>query len=340
MRTLGSRRQQGRRSSLLQRLHPGTTLLVFLIFPLISSGTVAQEKMLKPLRGVHRILFLGDSITHLGGYVDEIDLYLFTHFPDTKPDVINLGLPSETLSGLSEEGHAGGAFQRPDLHERLLRALDKVKPDLVVACYGMNDGIYYPFGRDRFRKFQDGYRKLESAVKQRKVSFWVFTPAPFDPLPLQGKTLPPGLTSYPSGTPYVGYDQVLESYSVWLVLLRKAGWNVIDLHGALLAHVNARRENVPGFTLSPDGVHPNALGHHLMAKAILRAWGARDKDAIEPNQEMLALVRERQNILKDAWLTEVGHKRPGMNKGMPLEQAQQKAAELEAKIRSSLRLRE
>src|SRR2546425_2764856 len=38
-------------------------------------------------------------------------------------EFLNLGLPSETVSGLSEEGHAGGQFPRPDLLERLARVL-------------------------------------------------------------------------------------------------------------------------------------------------------------------------------------------------------------------------
>ena len=66
------------------------------------------------------------------------------------------GLPSETVSGLSEPGHAGGAFPRPDLHERLERVLEQTRPDLIVACYGMNDGIYHPFTEARFEKYQAG----------------------------------------------------------------------------------------------------------------------------------------------------------------------------------------
>ena len=50
--------------------------------------------------------------------------------------------PAESLS---EPGHAGGAFPRPELYERLERVLERAKPDLIVACYGMNDGIYHPF---------------------------------------------------------------------------------------------------------------------------------------------------------------------------------------------------
>ena len=97
------------------------------------------------LAGAGRVLFLGDSITYSGQYVELIEAYFVTRFPKRQIEFLNLGLPSETVSGLSEPGHAGGAFPRPDLHERLARVLEKTKPDVVIACYGMNDGIYLPF---------------------------------------------------------------------------------------------------------------------------------------------------------------------------------------------------
>ncbi|TXT28529.1 MAG: G-D-S-L family lipolytic protein, partial [Planctomycetota bacterium] len=91
-----------------------------------------------------RVVFLGDSITYSGQYIAYLETFLATRFPNRTTEFINLGLPSETCSGLSEDGHAGGKFPRPDVHERLQRVLDKLKPDLVVACYGMNCGIYLP----------------------------------------------------------------------------------------------------------------------------------------------------------------------------------------------------
>src|SRR5215216_1992441 len=111
-----------------------------------------------------RILFLGDSITYSGEYVSYVEASLRTQFPEREFDIIDVGLPSETVSGLSEPGHAGGKFPRPDLHERLERVLAKSKPDLVFACYGMNDGIYLPFADERFRKFVDGITRLHARV--------------------------------------------------------------------------------------------------------------------------------------------------------------------------------
>jgi hypothetical protein len=53
--------------------------------------------------------------------------------------------------------------------------------------------------------------------------------------------------------------------------------------------------------------------------------------------ELLRLIQQRQRLLKDAWLTAVGHKRPGMGKGVPLAEAEKQAVELDGKIRALVR---
>src|SRR3954464_10962111 len=83
---------------------------------------------------VKAILFLGNSITWGGNYVNDIEAYLRAQYPSRQWEFINVGLSSKTVSGLSEPGHAGGSFPRPDLHERLERVLEQAKPDLVFAC--------------------------------------------------------------------------------------------------------------------------------------------------------------------------------------------------------------
>src|SRR5687767_1930208 len=129
---------------------------------LISALPAARAEEFLPK--TRRILFLGDSITYAGQYVDYFEAYLAVNYPDRGFEVINAGLPSETVSGLSEPGHADGKFPRPNLHERLDRALAKTKPDLVFACYGMNDGIYQPFSEERFNRFRLGVIRLRNKV--------------------------------------------------------------------------------------------------------------------------------------------------------------------------------
>ena len=148
--------------------------LTLLALSLLVTHSNVKANGHSPLDGVRRIVFLGDSITYAGHYVDLVEAFLRLKNPGLRCEFLNLGLPSETVSGLSEPGHAGGAFPRPDLHERLDRVLDQTKPDLIVACYGMNDGIYYPYGDDRAAKFQEGMRFLRRGGEARRPR-----PAPY-----------------------------------------------------------------------------------------------------------------------------------------------------------------
>ena len=306
---------------------------------LTAHRSFAQEKASPP--DVMRVVFLGDSITHSGGYIDAIETALIAQYPERRIELLNLGLPSETTSGLSEPGHAGGQFPRPDLHERLQRVLEQTKPDLVIACYGMNDGIYYPLSDDRFARFKSGIERLHSAVESRGAKIIHLTPALFDPVPIKSRLLPAGLDSY--SQPYEGYDDVLEAYSQWLLSRKADGWQVLDVHGAFKQALAEKRKDAPNFTFAGDGVHPNAEGQVVLAAPLAAAWGLK----LEPNglpahpraKEIQALVHEKQNTLKLAWLTLTKHVRPGIAAGLPLEQAQAKAAKLDAEAREFVELK-
>ena len=276
-----------------------------------------------------RILFLGDSITHGGGYVAYIETQLRLHGVDPLPEIINLGLSSETCSGLSEPGHP---FPRPDVHERLDRALAAVQPDVVVACYGMNDGIYHPLDEERFAAYRNGVQRLIDKVHAANAKLVLLTPPPFDPAPLQakGRLQPAGQDVYGYTGMYADYDEVLARYAAWIMQELDGVEMVVDVHTAVAQYVDAQRKEHPEFTVSPDGIHPNADGHRVMAHAVLAAWGI--ENISEPDPELLQLVAEKMRVLHDAWLSHVGHQRPGVKEGLPLPEAQQQAQELESRI--------
>lgn len=298
----------------------------------------------KELFAGNRVVFLGDSITYAGEWIEFVEAFLRLQSRGEPFDFINLGLPSETVSGLSEPGHAGGAFPRPELHERLDRALAKLKPDVIVACYGMNDGIYYPFGDERFAAFQSGMRRLrEKAVAAAGATVIHVTPPTFDPVPIKANTLPEGRKEYPQ--PYEGYNDVLDRYSQWLVSQRAQGWQVIDVHEPMNKYLAARRADDARFRLAGDGVHANTQGHWLMAREFLQWLGVPDVALAADSFELatlgspvapkiLELVKRRQRVRKDAWLNEVGHKRPGMAKGNPVADAEREAGEVEKELKA------
>jgi hypothetical protein len=81
-------------------------------------------------------------------------------------ELINLGVSSETASGLSEPEHP---WLRPCVHGRVGKALMESKPDIVVFCYGINDGIYYPFSNERFEAYKRGILSLIDKIRNDVV---------------------------------------------------------------------------------------------------------------------------------------------------------------------------
>lgn len=279
--------------------------------------------------GAKRILFLGDSITHAGHYVNWVETQLRLQGVDPLPELINIGLSSETCSGLSEPGHP---FPRPDVHERLDRALAKTKPDVVVACYGMNDGIYHPRSEKRLAAYQKGVNRLIEKSTKAGAKVILMTPPPFDSLPLKakGKLKPLGEKSYAYFAMYENYDEVLAQYSDWVRKQNERVEMVIDLRSPLVEQLAAARKENPAFTFAPDGIHPNKAGHRVMAEAILNAWGI--SSSMQPAPELLAAIEQKNTLLHYAWLSHVGHKRPGVKEGMPLKDALAKAEAIETTI--------
>jgi lysophospholipase L1-like esterase len=366
------------------------------------SPAAADEFRLKP----GKVLFLGDSNTYAGQFIAYVDAYLAGRFPDQRFELINLGLPSETVTGLTEEGHP---FPRPDVHERAERALEKIKPNYVIVCYGMNDGIYHPFSPDRFTKYKECTLALLAKIRKAGAQPILMTPCPFDPVPLQGRTQPKGATKFDYTKPYEGYDEVLTKYSEWLISLRSKDLPVADPHSVIAEFLAELRKTDPKYVISRDGIHPNSTGHALVALTLLKelnaptafaivegkamktlanipmpalkdwhpalakrygemnqiaftrglapgakivvegvALGRVSKDAagLVPNSEsrvagkadaILKLTSERESLVRHAWLTEVGHKRPGIAAGQPLENLRPRLAALQMRIEEAAR---
>ena len=307
-------------------MKPSVRLLFLPLFLIGSSAFAADDAF--PLKA-KRILFLGDSNTHAGEFVNLIEMQLRLQSVNPIPELVNIGLASETCSGLSEPDHP---FPRPDVHERLDRALAAVKPDVVVACYGMNDGIYYPFSEERFKRYRDGITLLIEKVHASGAKLVLLTPPPFDAVPLKGtdKLLPEGKEKYAYFAVYENYDQVIRKYGAWLLDQKDRVEMVIDVHTPITAFVELQRKKDPGFTVAPDGVHCNSAGHRMIAEAILKAWGI---DSWMPvSEEMTRLIHQKGSLLHDAWLSHVGHKRPGVAAGLPLDEAQAKASEIDKQL--------
>lgn len=316
-------------------------VLVAALLCVCSLATFAADtNALAKLQGVHRIVFLGDSITYAGGYAADVEAYYITHFPEQHFEFINVGLSSETVSGLSEPSEKN---PRPDLHERLGRVLEKTKPDLTFLCYGMNDGIYHPPDEVRYKAYEDGMKSVHAQIEAAHVKIIHVTPPVFDPIGA-GKRVNTNGVNFGFSHPYREYNTVLDHFTEWLVSQRAAaGWEVVDLHSGMNRWVAEERKHDPDFVFSKDGVHPDAEGHWVMAKQILIYLGAKDVESAKTpsamvagnphGEEILRLVRQKEELLRDAWLNFCGFNRPGVKPGLPVPEAEAKAAELDKQIR-------
>lgn len=303
-------------------------LLPVLFFSICCLPVFSQPYSIPPK--TKRILFLGNSITYAGQYVSYIEAYIKLNTKSDDVEFMNLGLPSETVSGLSEPNHADGKFPRPDLHERLQRVLSKTKPDLVFACYGMNDGIYLPFNNERFKKYQDGIRWLHDTITTRGIPIILCTPPVYDER--KGKD----------------YALVLDKYADWLLSTRNTdNWQVIDIHFPMKEFLASQRLVDSGFRFAEDGVHPNSLGHWIMTRSILAGLGfteaitANDAQAafakFNQQKKVMELIEKRQAIMKDAWLSYTVHTRPMMPQGISFKKAAKQYREIHQRLQPLLK---
>jgi lysophospholipase L1-like esterase len=285
----------------------------------------------------HRVLVLGDSITQDGRYVSFLEYYLQRLAPGTQCDLISIGLSSETVSGLTEPG---APEPRPCALERLDRALTAVKPQVVFACYGMNDGIYAPSSPERLAAFTNGLRQLITKVHATGAQLVLLTPPVFDPLPVAEHTVPATATKFGYGKAfYAGYDETLAEFARTEVALHEPGLTTIDLHTPMAAALAERRAADPKFVFAKDGVHPGDGGHLLMARIIARALGLPVPEAtLEAELARIQadpvwpLVAERRELRSEAWLPFVGYTRSGTFKSASTKAADRVAARLQQQI--------
>ena len=283
-------------------------LLILLATPLPAQtvDTLANRK----------VAFLGDSITQSGGYITFTDYYLQKLYPDQAFDIYPLGLSSETLSGLSEPNHANGAFPRPCLFERLGRLLDKVKPEVIVACYGINDGIYMPLEDKRFASFKAGVGKLIEQSKGGGVKEILLLTPPIYDITTKGDEF--------------NYDTVMTAYADWEKTLEIPHVHVIDLHGAMRKARAARAH-----PFSRDHVHPDESGHLLMAKTVLGAFHVELPDESLDRvhaDELYRLIDQKRKLRAKGWMSHVGYTREKTVAPQPLGNTETEASRLQEMI--------
>ncbi|MEL7267167.1 MAG: hypothetical protein AAFP69_20480, partial [Planctomycetota bacterium] len=200
--------------------------------------------------------------------------------PDRDITVINLGLSSETVSGITEPVHP---FPRPNVFYRLETALRISRPNWVVACYGMNDGIYRPVNDEIKDKFRGGIQQLVDRCEAFGARVILATPPFFD---AQAPRAQKGMRDLKDTEPY-GFRRVYEAYNdetlVPLSGITKSFCShpavdrVVPMNQWMKQYVANAKEVNPKYTYG-DGVHPPQDGQFAIAVGMLQAMGCDGQD--------------------------------------------------------------
>ena len=203
-----------------------------------------------------RVAFVGDSITHGGGFVADLQLYQNLRYPGSGARIMNVGISGDTARG----GNA--RFESDILAHR---------PDRAFVMFGMNDvgrnfwATTEPDEKtaaaraDRISGYAAQQRALVEKFAAAKVKTVLVTPSPYDQYtPRAAANLlacnEPGLATCAK----IVRDLATEKHL-----------GLVDFHAPLTALQKAHTNVV----FCNDRVHPNLLGHLIMATEVLEAMG-------------------------------------------------------------------
>jgi len=187
------------------------------------------------------VVFYGDSITQQNLYSAYLETFLASRFPDKRIASFNLGWGGDTARGGTQ---------------RFARDVAPVEPTLVFVNFGMNDGGYKPFQQSVYDSYLAAQEELAGQIEETGAREVLFTTSPIDP------------DQRPDGDVYNG---MLARMAVGVIQMGdELEIPVIDLFEPMLAVQRTAKEEEPGFTMIPDSVHPDPVGHLVMAYLALQ----------------------------------------------------------------------
>jgi len=231
-------------------------LIRFFLFALTLCSATAAKAQEFQLHDGDTVVFYGDSITNQRLYTVFTEAYVLTRFPHMRVSFVHSGWSGDRVTG---------GFGGP-IDLRLDRDVFAYNPTVITIMLGMNDAEYRPYDDGIFNVFANGYRHILDSIKiaapQARVT--LLEPSPYDDV-----TRPPEFAG--------GYNSLLLKYGKFVrELARAKELAVADLNAPVVALLKAASaaSPKPAELLIPDRVHPSPGVHLVMAKALLRTWGA------------------------------------------------------------------
>lgn len=214
----------------------------------------AKGSLVRPFENRERVVFLGDSITHLGRYLGYLQLFQVLRHPGSDVRIINGGIAGDV---------AGGGLKR------LERDVFDWTADRAFVMFGMNDIGRHNYaatnptpaqtkGRaDALKRYDSNMRGIVDALMSRKVETVLMTPTPYDQYTDgKGECLK---SCNESGL--AAAADIVRSIAI------EKGVGLVELFKPLTA---IQKDHLD-FKFCPDRVHPGNEGGLLMAASVLAA---------------------------------------------------------------------
>ena len=187
------------------------------------------------------IVFFGDSITEQNLYTAYLETFFLSRFPSKDLAVFNLGWGGDTASGGNK---------------RFARDVVPVQPSIAFVNFGMNDGGYKAYDEATIRNYLAAQGALADTIRAAGARQVLFTTSPVDDVLRKDQGV---------------YNDTLSRMARSLgQLAAERGLPLIDLLHPMLEVQRRAKEKDAAFTMIPDTVHPNAVGHLVMAYLAIR----------------------------------------------------------------------
>lgn len=235
-------------------------LSLFLLTSSLSSQT------LSPFSDGDRIVFLGNSITDGGRYHSFIWLYYMTRFPDKHITIYNAGIGGDRIV---------------EMEKRLDEDVLSKQPTKLFLTFGMNDSGYGEYNTGNPNAIGDkimaesysNYQKMEDRLKPLSdIEITLLGSSPYDEQVV--KETP---------APFIGKHRTMRGIIDYQRLsAKKNGWQFFDFNQPMTELNLKLQHEDPSFSLSGfDRIHPDNVGHMIMAYLFLKAQGFSNRPVAE-----------------------------------------------------------
>ncbi|HLO46917.1 MAG TPA: SGNH/GDSL hydrolase family protein [Kamptonema sp.] len=218
------------------------------------------------LKGKHKIVTVGDSITeagkYTGGYVWLLQRYLDMLYPDQKIEIINAGISGNKST---------------DMQARFQRDAIAKKPDLITINVGVNDvwSAFFDFSTNQLHPKGELPAGVPLPVYRQKLTEMVqaataagIRVALLSPTPIREVLDGPENRRLPE---YIATMRTIASQNNCLYIDLNSPFREV-----LMTYQKHAGRSIN--LLAADGVHPNQAGNRIIAYTILRSLGIPDRD--------------------------------------------------------------